>query len=230
MRANFLVHWTGKDISTDRDTLTDDWRRYYVERLRGTLLEGLWMMVPSEKIEGTDQAWIKYDVPMTCFTEVKLSETEDHTRRYGLLGLAVDRLFVLDRYGGPVHYVRNGVGEKIVGYAAQFFANGQLPAELEPARNFNTCFLKMMSNKGTDDFEFLDEHEWRIVYTDDQEKQGTIRKTDVERPLYKIPFQPHDLKFVVFPDLHTRALALKDPSLRELLICPCLTIEECLNF
>jgi hypothetical protein len=235
LRSNFLIHWTGKDIANDRRAMNDDQRRRYVDRLRATLASGLWMMTPEEKLKGKDGAWIEYRTPMTCFTEIRLSRAEEHTGRYGLLGLVVDRAFVLDRDGGPVHYVRNGPEDGIIGNAAQFVtpeADRRLsaPTDLRPARNLNFSFLKAMSSYGTDDFVFLEEHEWRIVHTFRQQENGNIRPSGTTRPQFFIHIQPHHLRLLIFPDLGTRSLAFSDPDLKAKLVCPCLTVDDCLDF
>ena len=42
-------------------------------------------------------------------------------------------------------------------------------------------FLKAMSRPNTDDFQFLNEHEWRIVHTLPQQNQQRIIATNVPR-------------------------------------------------
>ena len=115
MRTDLLIHWTGHDIAKNRFLLTDAQRATYVTRLVDILTNGFWMTKPSEKIHGAKESSIEYQAPMTCFTEVRLSGTELHTQRYGLLGIAVNRHFVLERLGGPVHYVRNHCTEAVIG-------------------------------------------------------------------------------------------------------------------
>jgi hypothetical protein len=106
MRSALLTHWTGKDIQTEARLLDANSRARYVTRLRDTLRSGLWMTVPSETLVGhagaSAPARIQYHTPMTCFTELRLSQSQPHHIRYGLLGLVVDRMFVLQRSGGPV--------------------------------------------------------------------------------------------------------------------------------
>ena len=102
MRSDFLVHWTGKDICKYPNELDTGKRNNYVDRLVDILTYGFWMTVPTpvERVEGFADSWIEYKTPMTCFTEIRLSQAQEHSSRYGLLGVSVDRRFVLDRYGG----------------------------------------------------------------------------------------------------------------------------------
>jgi len=118
----------GKSIVREDKTLSDEERkekykmlckerrRKYVKRFHDTLepigledprANGLWMTRMQEKIplrKPRDRS-LKYDVPVTCFTEIKLSDIRDHTMRYGCLGLGFSRSFVIRRFGAPVQYV-----------------------------------------------------------------------------------------------------------------------------
>jgi hypothetical protein len=109
-RSELLTYWTGKDITTDPSKLTTEDREAYAKRLSDVLEQGFWMTVPRETLRGRsgDQpATIRYVVPMTCFTELRISHSEHHWCRYGLIGIVVDRSFVLRRSGGPVLYMRS---------------------------------------------------------------------------------------------------------------------------
>jgi hypothetical protein len=83
LRTDFLIHWTGKDIERDRSLLTEKHRAAYVDRLFNILAEGFWMNIPDEQINGSDGSWIKYSAPMTCYTEIRLSQTQEHAKQYG---------------------------------------------------------------------------------------------------------------------------------------------------
>jgi hypothetical protein len=235
LRTDFLIHWTGKDIERNRSNLREAHRDAYVDRLINILHEGFWMTIPDEKIIGNNNSWIEYKAPMTCFTEVRLSETQEHAKRYGLLGVGVSRKFVLDRFGGPVHYVRNDTFECIIGNVNQILNFLQKSEQNELVNYFaiNSAFLKNMSSDVKDDFTFLNEQEWRIVHTHKQTDLERIFETDVQQPKYKISLQPNDIRIIVFPDDQTRIKARKDPRLTNWLQDPTtsnavlLTIEEC---
>jgi hypothetical protein len=239
VRSNFLVHWTGKDICADRQSVDNTIRLQYLDRLRAILLDGFWMTIPPERIIGNGGRWIEYTAPLTCFTEVRLSQAEAHSGRYGLLGVAVDRKFVLDRYGGPVHYVRNGQDEAIVGNVQvmldeinRLTAGNSSSAGVDLVNLFamGASFLKAMSDPNSDNFKYIEEHEWRIVHTHHQQQRGRLSATGASRPTHKIPISVNDLKLIVFPDDDTRSMARNDRTLQPFLACPLLTIEECLNF
>jgi len=65
-----------------------------------------------------------------------------------------------------------------------------------------------MSEKSTDNFKFLDEHEWRIVVTEQHERSGKIVRTSNPPPEFKLPLRSGDIKLIVFPDAVTREMAL----------------------
>jgi hypothetical protein len=235
MRSDFLVHWTGKDIGTDpQDTAK---RAAYLDRLVSILTDGFWMTVPTERMEGFGPSFIEYHAHMTCFTEIRLSQASTHSKRYGRLGIGVDRRFVLDRFGGPVHYVRNHPTECVIGNAQDLniaiTASGD--ARLKAVFAIKCAFLKAMSNVNADDFEYLEENEWRIVETDTQVQQGRIVLTGLARPQFRVPIAPNDLRLIVFPDDATRTSALSDPRITSLLGRTAhrpilLTTDECRHF
>jgi len=92
-----------------------------VDRLFDIVENGFWMNAPKEQLTGgnarasSGSISYKYFANMTCFTEIRLSQCHTHAKQYGQLGVGVDRKFVLDRWGSPVHYVRNRGDEHIVG-------------------------------------------------------------------------------------------------------------------
>lgn len=135
MRTDFLVHWTGKDICLDSQALSDEHRARYVDRLADILGKGFWMTKPDEKIYGNKNVYIEYSAPMTCFTEIRLSQAKLHAQRYGLLGVGVTRRFVLDRLGGPVHYVRNHPTAYAPGMCAVLEQRSGAGHSLKPTRH-----------------------------------------------------------------------------------------------
>jgi len=244
-RSKYLVHWAGKEIETGDDQLNEKQRTKYANKLSSILHEGFWMTTPKEVVHGHGGSRIGYTAPMTCFTELKLSAAEDHARKYGRLGIGVSRQFVLDRFGGPVHYVRNRQDEAIVGNINQLL---RLLITKEDERQvflkehhrkslaLIIAFLKPMSTEAEpEDFVLLDELEWRIVHTHQIQEQRLIVETGEPEPKYRIPLKPTDVKFIVFPDDETRVLSYCDSRfgkwIKPLEVPPTmLTLEECSHF
>lgn len=250
MRSRLLAHWTGKDLHAKNDRLDDDVRRSYVERLRGLTASGFWMTTPTEKLQGAGRGGGSYSfdyvTPMTCFTEVRLSHSRLHSERYGRLAIVVDRKFVLERWGGPVHYVRNHADEFVVSnlkgvrdWLSSVIDNEELNPII-PRLWENRCavdllfsMLKGMSRPGTDDYEYIDEHEWRIPQSQGQCDTGRLLKNEPGAiPPYFVTLMPRDVRMVVFPDAETRRIALQDAAITSWLsdaenMPPMLTIAEC---
>jgi hypothetical protein len=171
---------------------------------------------------------------MTCFTEIRLSQTIEHASKYGLLGIGVTRKFVLDRWGAPVWYVRNRKDEQIVHYLnyisvepmlfVQELIDRQILAEKQPMQQnfmesvaFTNSFIKNMSTAGKeeDDFVYLDEHEWRIVISEKLLDRGGVVSASTATHIasqapgaYKILLQPSDLKILILPDDRAKQMAL----------------------
>lgn len=108
--------------------------------------------------------------PIVCFTENRLSKTFTHAKKYGFLGFAVNRLFVLDRHGGPVQYLRNHTNEAIVASLEEIGKYllkhaTTIPRACDVLMLFHILFVstKAMSKENKDSFDFIDEHEWRLV-------------------------------------------------------------------
>jgi len=126
--------------------LTEDNRKSYVCHLASILSDGFWLNIPKEQIEGNNKSWIEYKAPMICFTEIRLSNARLHSERYGLLGIGVTRRFVLDRFGGPVHYMRNNRDECIIGNVHEIREYlDQHDPQIAKYFAVNCAFLKSMS-------------------------------------------------------------------------------------
>lgn len=216
IRSNFLTYWTGKDIEVKVDRLDDTDRDKYLERLLSILESGIWMNINNEKLVGWSDkgpnSIIQADIPMVCFTELRLSQAQPHYLRYGLLGIVVGRQFVLTRHGGPVHYIRSHADESIIGNLVQMldWISDQSERGTTGAKQLlenvkvPISYLKAMSTSNNDDFLYLDENEWRIVHTYNREKACLIVATNQTRPKYKIPLSPNDLKMIILPDSQFR--------------------------
>ena len=250
LRSDFLIHWTGKCIQRDYTSLNDTERNKYISRLRGTLNEGLWMTRPKERIYGFNSSIEITKYPVTCFTEIKLSDTHEHTARYGCLGFGFSRKFVIERCGAPVQYVSGTGDDAIIGNIATVlrlleqlpntslrFTDEKFLSKLISGIEINARFIKNMSDctSPKHDFQFLDEAEWRIVWTDRKFYEGKLVATGKENPKFKITFKPTDLRVLIFPDSKTRQQALADSDILKWFGEPpdfpiMATVDECIHF
>jgi Putative abortive phage resistance protein AbiGi, antitoxin len=257
MRSDFLVHWTGKDIRgaensgqlTNPKTIDANSAEKYVTRLESILKNGLKMSRPQEKIIGGERSaripitQIVHSPPIVCFTENRLSQTFQHSSRYGFLGLAVDRKFVLDRYGGPVQYLRNHTDECLVAKLeelAEFLISGAQAGKnefVDAANAFShaACFYKAMSSEeNSDSFDLLEEFEWRIVRTAHQIQCGNI--IEVTNDDFYLKLNPNDVKMIVSPNAEIRSRIASNMGITKWMrtgrpdFPPVLTVEECAHF
>jgi len=227
IRSRFLTYWTGKDMETEIGNLNNATRKEYLERLWSILDDGFWMNEIKEKVFGwhdnKPKAGINMKVPMVCFTELRLSQAQKHCKKYGLLGLVVDREFVLKRHGAPVFYIPSHANETVVGNLVQTLSwiddqnnRGTTGADQLLKNLFvPISYLKAMSTSGTDDFENLDENEWRIVHTDRLKEEGLIKHTGHYEPKYMIPLKPKELKMIVLPDTEVCELVKEDDRIKD---------------
>jgi len=196
------------------------------------------MTQETEVLIGHDNSGLEHTTLRTCFTEIRLSQAIRHAETYGLLGIGVDRKFILDRLGGPVHYVRNHSQEAIVGnYDSVFKHLTATKASRDLISSFggNICFLKAMSDKDTDNYRYLDEAEWRIVHTYKMQHDGKIMAHPSHNEIFTIPLSPDDIKVIVFPNNRIRETALKHDRIAAFvhankLRTVMLTLEQCAHF
>jgi hypothetical protein len=139
-----------------------------------------------------------------------------------------------------VHYVRNHRDEVIVSnlLLTRDFVSS-LPKAIEGAEAARVAtdlllgYFKGMSDKEQDNFRFLDEHEWRIVFSFNAMEKGLIVATGLKNPAYRIALALSDIRLIVFPDATTRQLAIASKVLLPLIgsgSVPMLTIQECESF
>jgi len=278
-----LVHWSGWDLVNHPLHPTQDQRRKLVERLLAILKEGFWLTPQTENVYGgeVNHAWepgsdvyfgpdinhveeingkllakVSYN-PKTyrcCFTEIPLKTVEHHAKRYGSIGVGVDRRYLLDRWGAPVHYIRQHYSEVVVWHHARIhsvlkylednpksISDPVLREAVHQARRSHDYlfqFIKPMSTLNEDDFQFLEEREWRVTWTrsmvardrseinslifDEKRKiydyKRFIDKTGDPIPHYEMPVEKTDVQIIVFPDDATRDLALENLEFQSWLV------------
>lgn len=241
-RSDFLVHWTGHkfDKPPRKGPVTPEIREQYVNRLKSVLENGfyLYRQEKPEAIAAAEWGKYEYNVSLTCFSEVRLSYARDHAQRYGRLGIGVRRSFVLDRCGTPAWYVRNRAPESIVSALFEVWlylatSTDQSTATKRTRLDHAMSMLKPMSDsEGQEDFTYLEEHEWRIVFNHEAKKLGRIVETGKDNPRFRVPITADDLRVLVFPDDLTRSEALDDNAVKCFLDKAqsptiLLTIDEC---
>jgi len=232
--SDFLIHWTGKDID-DGSQSVDQKNEAYFKRFKNILKYGLWM-TKAAKPETIEVNGVKFNKPKmsrTCFTELKLSETEDHAKLYGGLGIGVKRYFLFDRLGSPIQYCQSGTHNLFFPPYSDFLVT--------PKGGEMMTFFKHMCSKRPLRYDLYNESEWRIIFSNsiknrllknNQKKRADLfvdlRSTvDAEikkyyaglrkhKPDYLISLDPW-LGIIIYPNLKTKKKAVDDDETRLLL-------------
>jgi hypothetical protein len=180
IHSGFIIHWTGKDIDreydkpwweSDKSKTTRDCTEAYIGRLRNILKHGLWMT--EELIKEERKAILPFEnnnisippIARVCFTELKLSDSRKHARKYGRLGIGVKRPFIFERFGRPlIYYHRKYINKDI------FLIEYANKVKDENPRLLN--FFKSMNSKDKPPtFDWYAESEWRIIFYEELLKE-----------------------------------------------------------
>lgn len=144
IRSKFLVHWPGRDIHATKCT-EDEKRTRYVQRLEEAYVDGLF----AKKVEEGAIRKLKLKrLVRICFTEIRLSQIEQHTMRYGKLGIGFDRKFIINRGGRPVIYVPFVAQHKLMEETMRFVYENSV-GEVRDRLKWLFGFVKRMSDKPT---------------------------------------------------------------------------------
>ena len=151
-----LFYWLGYHIDyptpdSKQVKLEDSSRKKYVEALKRSLTQGLWIKKPNTPdYLGNVPVGTQFQVsrPIACFTEWQVNESIAHTTRYGRMGLGFPRDFVFKRGGHPVVYVKG------------IHSGDQYTKNLLTLRDF----LKDSRLEGIIDVDELEDHQRRLDY------------------------------------------------------------------
>lgn len=233
IHSDFLIHWTGKYLDEkdsngelkwckqkkDKSETNKKEIRSYIKRLRDILQFGLWMTAEQENPLDKDRVLVP-NTPKTCFTELKVSESRKHARRYGRLGIGVKRNYIFDRFGRPLIYFRRDKLKKDL-----FFKKCTLDFKDKNLLNF----FKPMNSSSTLNYDLYSESEWRIIYfeellskgliVDPRDPQNTdeysyfhsLTKEEQDKLRYLIPLDGW-FAMIIYPSLKVKNKAQQDDS------------------
>lgn len=210
IRSDILIHWTGKHLSNESDE--SKVIAGYIELLTSIYAKGLRYSYETkdEVVIGAKGASTTVPkTPMICFTELRLSDVQQHTTRYGKMGIGFRREWLM-RYGAnPVFYVQNR-NEGVVNTNLGIIVDN---AKKVPGLEVFLSFVKPMSEPSQDNLINYDEMEWRMVlcslsghnYSDWIHFEG-------DTPYFK--FSPNDVSIIVAPDEQTRRAILDSTEMK----------------
>ena len=224
IHSKILVHWTGKpDIE---DEPVSDQPRLFIQRLHDYYQNGLFM---KRTEENSIRFWRLKNIVRLCFTEIRLSQAENHAKRSGKLGIGFSRDFIINRDGRPVIYIPFEPYDGLLERSLTQIWEKSIDDETPKPMKYVLGFVKRMWNEHGDmNFE---EMEWRIVY-DENPKNDNITKGNNEGE-FRFKFAPKDVTVIIFPDEATRKMALCDSTLQIYFSqhTPILvTIDDCKDF
>ena len=245
VHSDFLVNWTGLDIDKQYDPnweqsndpkLNADIVEPYINRLKNILKYGLWMTSSDN-----DQPLIykrkkvkRETFSRTCFTELKLSETRIHAKRFGRLGIGVKRPFVMRKKGAPVIYYREEFGN----WFFASFENSNNGGISIPTDAWWAYYLKSMNEgetrSGYMQYKNFDESEWRVIFSEEIHKKfGDInginkcpendefyrylndcKVPESKKPQYLLPLDKW-FSIIIYPSLAVKVRAESDKDIRD---------------
>lgn len=138
-----LFHWIGGHIDSQKLSREKS-AELYIEALRGSLENGLWVNSPREP----EEIWRggkahSLELPMVCFTEWSLGQSFAHTQRYGRMGLGFSRKWVMQKHGQPVTYFKNNNRSKYKQSCAKLLkASGRWSDDSRKALEYLIHFAK----------------------------------------------------------------------------------------
>jgi len=217
IHSKILVHWTGKrDIENEPEARR---AQLYLERLRDYYQNGLFAKRTSEDvIRGMRMA----NIIRLCFTEIRLSQVQAHSDRYGKLGLGFARDFITNKGGRPVVYIPYNASEDsrlLEDSIKNVYERSQDNTGIHRSAKWIMAHVKRMSNENNDEIagyeDYYEEMEWRIVYDENPENRHLTQGQG--KGIRRLKFEASDIRVLVFPDEDTRRISLEDDILKRYL-------------
>jgi hypothetical protein len=223
LSSKFLVHWTGqKDIEALSDREKSD---QYAARLKDWYQHGLFARRADVEVilrlPGENNQVNKFKMKRLvriCLTEIRVSQADSHSKRYGKLGIGFERDFIANKGGRPVIYVPRQARVQLMEQSVWQAWDSSVgnPTIHEPF-NWLFAFVKPMSNDspvGSQDYEdYYEEMEWRLVYGEGFDRSGTFLE-GAEMNTYRVKFEPSDVKVIVFPDDEALQRTVNDADMK----------------
>lgn len=157
--SDILIHWTSKELS-QQDLSDPKVQDTYVELLWSICSKGLkFSSNNADVVVGVNCHTIIPTRPIICFTELRLSQTQNHARRYGSLGIGFRREFLMTWGANPVFYMQSK-NQGIVNTNL----NGLASLKDKPiGLDVFLSYVKPMGEPCSDQYTYYEESEWRIV-------------------------------------------------------------------
>ena len=209
--SDILIHWTSQELAGQ--PLSDqNIQNAYVDLLRSIYSKGLRFSRPKnpDVVVGVNSNTVLHTLPIICFTELRLSQAQEHAHQYGKLGIGFRREFLMTWGANPVFYMQS---------KNQGIVNTNLSglAKLENKPDGLDVFLsyvKPMGEPCSDQYSYYDQSEWRIVACKFG-NQWPERFVESEGDIC-FRFKPDEVLLLALPNEATRRKCLADPQLMDM--------------
>ncbi|HXM35628.1 MAG TPA: abortive infection system antitoxin AbiGi family protein [Pyrinomonadaceae bacterium] len=232
MRSKFLVHWTGKDLEPLAEAERSE---KYAARLKDWYQNGLFARSVNELIlrlpkpGQVDKIKMK-NLARICFTEIRLSQAESHSGRYGKLGIGFTRDFIANKGGRPVFYNPWEAKSRWV-EQNMWLAHERGNDEIKELLDGPLAYFKLMSNAdGSEDY--YEEMEWRLVHGGIFNDTGTFT-AGAEPDTYRVKFEASDVSLIVVPDREVMLRILDDNDMKQVFAAhqpDLILLQDCIHF
>ena len=219
IRSQILIHWTEPRLPADLSESIKPTSVGYVDLIRSIYDKGLRFSIPNtgDRLFGSSIHSPKIpQVPMICYTELRLSDVQEHTKRYGKMGIGFDRDWLKRDCGAnPVFYVQNTWGSVVTTNLPSIISECQKIENLEAFLSF----VKPMSEFFDPDSTNYEEMEWRMISRPAYiaKDNGLIPIDDAERlekdGYFRFPLDR--VLIIVAPDEETQKAILHDPKIQK---------------
>lgn len=242
--SKFLVHWTGH---RDLEPLPDhEKNEKYALRLKDWYQNGLFTKRTSDaelaiRLSGPgpvnklkNERFVRLR-----FTEVRLSQADEHSKRYGRLGIGFNSDLIANKGGRPVIYLPWEATARLLEksiFEAWEKAKSAGNPEIEQLLGWIVAFCKPMSegNAGSPSHvNNYEEMEWRIVWGGSPDTSGTFTADSLVPHAYRVKFDPADVALIVFPDQEVMHMTLNDSEMKSFFAVhqpTLLLLEDCRHF
>lgn len=230
IHSKILVHWTGKIDFEDKGFPNDVKATRYVERLRDYYQNGLYLKTTEESTLRGRKIKRLFRI---CFTEIRLSQAQTHSDRYGNLGIGFTRDFIMNKGGRPVIYIPFEADKRLMEDSLdKAYETSADNEEVHGELLWLQAHVKRMSDGVRDDgyYENYEEMEWRLVYRKGYNHEDF---TEVDEHVCRLKFTAGDVKIIIFPNEETQRMALSDKSIKEFFsqhTPSMVTVEDCSDF
>ena len=170
-----------------------------------------------------------------CFTEIRLSQAQTHAERYGNLGIGFAREFILNKGGRPVIYIphtANADSRLLEDSIKNVHEKSGDNKHVHKSSKWIMAHVKRMSNGNSEDYQdYYEEMEWRLVYDESPNHKHFTKGED--EGIFRVKFEPGDVKVIIFPDDNVRQMSLKDKTMRKYFseqMPTIVTLGDCSNF